>query len=214
MAPLEIGHLLGDLADHFAARTERFREERVARRAQLRLPDVRGLRLPELRRGVHDRRQSLVDLERAEDRPGLVDPRGLAERPHGAHDVAAGEARRRSQLLAGDLVTDGAGHAVVREPVVPGGARSHRQVREDLALSPSRRSLRCAPSACGTWNTRPESRPRRPGDRAFPVAPPPASTDRAPSWPSSTRASSRRSTRLRRTASAGRCDTPCSRRTS
>ena len=46
------------------------------------------------------------------------------------------------------------------------------------------------------------------GGRSFRAGPTPASTDRATSWPSSTRATTRRSTRPRPSASSGRCGTP------
>ena len=67
--PLEVHHLLGKLSDHLALRIERLGDERVAGRAQFGLPDVVALRRLELRRRPHDRRQTLLDVERTEDRP-------------------------------------------------------------------------------------------------------------------------------------------------
>ena len=52
--PFLVVHLLGKRSDHLAIRTERLGNERVARRAQLGLPDVRGLRLHESCHGAHD----------------------------------------------------------------------------------------------------------------------------------------------------------------
>ena len=150
VAPFEIRHLLRQLADHFAARTERFREQRMARRAQLRLPDVRRFRLPELRRGVHDR-ASIPCRPRTGRRSAWHQrPGGLSERPRRLDDVAAGKARRRSQLLAGDLVTDGAGHAVVREPVVPAGGRCPPASARTPARS--RHAALASVRAIGMWH--------------------------------------------------------------
>src|SRR5437870_1953042 len=63
---LEI-HLLGKGAYHLSRRRSHFGVERVARRAELRLLDVRGLHLLEAGYGSHDRLPSRIDLERSED---------------------------------------------------------------------------------------------------------------------------------------------------
>ena len=148
-----------------------------------------------------------IDLERPEHPP-------LAVRRRLRQHEAAGEALARAEAFGSDLMAHRARHAVGGEPIVFVRARADRQVREDLAVPVGRRALSCATSACGRSRIRPRSRPPPADGRSFRAGPPPASTDRATSSPSSTRATTRRSTRPRPSASSGRCGTRCSRATS
>ena len=120
--PFLVRHLLRQLADHLALCVERLGEERVARRAQFRRANVLGFHRLKRRRRLHDRGVSLVDLERTKDvtragRGFLVD----LEPPDETFPLA--------QILVGDLMTDRAGHAIVRQPIVA-LAQVRRQVGE------------------------------------------------------------------------------------
>ena len=59
-------HLLGQLADDLSLGPARFRDQRMAGRAQLRLPDVHRLGRLETGRRLHDGRHAAFDLERSE----------------------------------------------------------------------------------------------------------------------------------------------------
>ena len=121
-------HLLGQFADDFSLGPTRFRHERVARRAQLRLAHVRGLGRLEARRRPHDGRQPAFDLERPEHRARR------RSAPRGDDDIAAGEARRRAEIPIGDLMAQRAGDAVVRKPIGPIAFVCDGQMLEHLAL--------------------------------------------------------------------------------
>ena len=95
------------------------------------------------------------------------------------------------RALGADLVAQRARDAVRRELVLVGVSRPAARraaEREDLAARRPARVPSCAPSACGRSRTRPESRRHATGDPASRGARTPASTGRATSWPSSTRA--------------------------
>ena len=142
--PLLIGHLLGQAADRRAARSQRVRDERVARRAQLRLPDVLGLRRPvSLRRAAHDARVPRLDFERTVLRPFVRIRRG-------GDDEAAVEALARAEPLLADLMAHRARHAVRRLTpflLVSGEAAGARTPRP--AVRAASRSVR----VIGMWHT-------------------------------------------------------------
>ena len=177
--PLLVVHLLRQRAHDFAVRPHAPGDERVARGAQLGLPDVRRLRLLEAGHRPHDRpaarRRSRYGpkIGRTPSAGGGVttkSPLNLSRvpRPSGAiwwqtvHETLSAARRcERRVLSAGD-----------------------RQVREHPALPPAARAMR-ASSACDTPRTRPGCPPRATDGRWFPDGRRPASTDPAPSWPSS-----------------------------
>src|SRR4029077_2395908 len=88
--PFLIRHLLRDLPDHLPAGSQRFGDQRVAGRAQFRLPDLLAVGGTEASRGgSHDAPLPFLDLERAK----LV---ALASLMGGINDEPADEAIARA----------------------------------------------------------------------------------------------------------------------
>ena len=125
------------------------------------------------------------------------------------NDVAAGEAGGRAEILVGDLMADRAGDAVVREAIGSIALARDGQVVEHAAFDAVEPRLGARHRHMARRALVLNRRCRRRVIESLPAARRPASTDRATNWPSSTRASSRRSTRLLPPACASRCDRPC-----
>ena len=130
--PFLIIHLLGERADDFAVWSERLRDQRVARRAQLTLADVRPFGLDEAGDRAHDRLTTGVDRVTTEDQARAIGGCWLDQE-------LAIEALARAETLARDLVTDGARDPVRCQPMQGRPLlASHRQVRQDLTLAACR----------------------------------------------------------------------------
>ncbi len=149
VAPLLIVHLLGQRTDDAAVRTEGFGDERVAGRAELRLPDVLALHLLEPGHRVHDAPAACVGRERTERAARAGRQR------RGQREIAV-ESFARSEPVGGDLVTDGARHAV-----------RGRGRRAPTARSTARRTGARTPSRVAPGRPRGGSRRRHVARRAF-----------------------------------------------
>ena len=125
--PLEVGHLLGELGAHEAARVARVGDDRVARRAQRALLDLRAVR----RRVAHDRPHRIGERARI----------GAEDQPLGADGEAPREARRQAESLGLDLVTQRACDAFAREVPCLGELAGHQ--REGRCLVPDLELDRC-----------------------------------------------------------------------
>ena len=127
LQPLLIRHLLRKLADLLSSGSQRRGDQRVAGRAQFRLPDVIALgRTVSARRRSHDAVLPVFDFKR----PIFF---ALAQVADCIHDESANQAFARSQLLFGDLVAKRARDAVLSHPVQT-VIRAKRKMRENLAF--------------------------------------------------------------------------------
>jgi hypothetical protein len=121
--PLEVGHLLGQFADHLPLRIESMGEEGVTGSADFRALKVLALCGKEARRGAHEARPAGVDVEWTVG-VSLALGRGKVE------FESSGEARSITEPLGPDLMTNGTGHTVDGEVV----AVAQGEVVENLAL--------------------------------------------------------------------------------
>ena len=172
--PLEVRHLLRQHSHLFSARAARRRVQRVAGRAQLRAANVRRLlRLEPAGRSLHD---VLVPCSIANGPYSGM----LALRLRGIDHKVPAEALLGAELLFADLVTHGAGHAILRFLCILSCSSGRRRRSRPSCPSAWPRS---AESACGRSSIRPRPRPSIPDGRSPRAANWPASTDRATSWP-------------------------------
>ena len=129
--PLEKWHLFGKPADRASVAVQRLSEQRVARGAQLGLPDVKPFGGLHTCRGPHHVTSALIHLEGAEHQRRLARLRDI-------EDVAASEASWRAEPLAGDLVTDGARHTIGRKCVRDAATIARREMLEYASESAGR----------------------------------------------------------------------------
>ncbi len=123
--PLQIRHLLGQLAHHLTLVIHGMGVERVTGRAEFGALNVRGLLRDEARRRAHEVLSTVVDIEGAEDL-------ALVQRQRRIDQETAGEAFLLTEILAEDLVANRARGSVERR----GGAhRPGGEIREDLAIT-------------------------------------------------------------------------------
>ena len=108
--PFLVVHLFGQRTDHGAVGTVGVGDERVARRAQLRLTDVRCLDLLIPGHRSHDGLAAGVDGVRAVDE-------ARAPRRDRLHDEVGVEALRRAEPIGRHLMADRARDPVGRQPV-------------------------------------------------------------------------------------------------
>ena len=125
--PFLVVHLLGQAANHLAVWTKCFRDQRMARRAQLRLLDVRRLDLLVAGHRLHDAPPAGINR---------VWPLHLANalRVGAGHDEAAVEAFGHAELVFRNLMAHGARHAIARQLALVRQVQvRERQTREHFA---------------------------------------------------------------------------------
>ncbi len=122
--PLEVGHLLGQLAHHLTVGIESVGEEGVAGGADLRALDVVALCGQKTGGGTHQAGSTGIDFVRPEDLP-------LALGGGGVETEACREAGALAEILVLDLMTDGTRYAVNGQNI----AVAEGKVAEDLALA-------------------------------------------------------------------------------